>query len=120
VVGEKPTLPKNERTFSRNFNTSAFRPPAVGTFGNAAKDLFRGPGINNWDLSLFKTIPLGSERRTLQFRGEFYNAFNHTQFSGLDTTTRFDAQGRQVNERFGEFTSARASRRVQLALRLHF
>ncbi len=120
VVLENPVLPKSRRTFSRFFNTNAFRPPAVGTFGNAPKDVFRGPGINNWDISLFKNIPVGSERRKLQFRAELYNAFNHTQFSGVDTGTRFDAQGRQVNARFGEFTSARAARRIQLALRFTF
>jgi len=51
---------------------------------------------------------------------EFYNAFNHTQYSGLDTGARFDAQGRQVNARFGEFTAARNARIIQLALRFVF
>ena len=120
VVVEKPTIAKSERTFSRNFNTAAFRAPAVGTFGNAPKDVLRGPGLNNWDLSLFKNFPLHSERRKLQFRAEFYNAFNHTQFSGFDTAARFDAQGNQVNARLGEFTAARAPRRIQLALRFTF
>jgi hypothetical protein len=49
-----------------------------------------------------------------------YNAFNHTQFSALDTTARFDAQGNQVNSRLGEFTSALAPRTMQLALRFQF
>jgi len=119
VVVERPTIPRSERTFSRNFNTGAFRPPAVGTFGNAPKDVIRGPGTNNWDLSLFKNFRI-RERVRLQFRGEFYNAFNHTQFSGMDTTTRFDAQGRQVNQRLGEFTGSAPPRRIQLALRLSF
>jgi hypothetical protein len=120
VLIGKPTLPKSERTFSRNFNTEAFAPPAIGTFGNGAKDLVRGPGINNWDISVFKKISLPTERVKLQFRGELYNAFNHTQFSAFDTAARFDQQGRQTNARFGEFTSARQPRRMQLALRLSF
>lgn len=120
VVIANPVIPKGERTFSRNFNTEAFAAPAVGTFGNAPKDVIRGPGLNNWDISLFKAIPLGLERLKAQFRGEFYNAFNHTQFTSLDVNTRFDAQGKQVNARFGEFTAAAAARRIQLALRLQF
>jgi len=55
-----------------------------------------------------------------QLRGEFYNAFNHTQYTGLDTNARFDAQGKQANARLGEFTGAAAARRIQLALRLSF
>ncbi|MFB3825318.1 MAG: carboxypeptidase regulatory-like domain-containing protein [Bryobacteraceae bacterium] len=120
VVVADPVIPKSARTFSRNFNTEAFAAPAVGTFGTAAKDLIRGPGLNNWDISLFKAIPLGTERVRAQFRGEFYNAFNHTQFTGLDTNTRFDPQGRQANARFGEYTAAAAARRIQLALRVSF
>ena len=120
VLIGNPTIAKSERTFSRNFNTEAFAPPAIGTFGNGAKDLVRGPGINNWDISLFKKIALPVEKLKLQFRGELYNAFNHTQFSAFDTAARFDAQSKQTNARFGEFTSARQPRRMQLALRLSF
>lgn len=120
VVTGNPVLPKGERTFSRNFRTEVFRLPAIGTAGNAAKTVLRGPGINNWDMALFKTFPV-RERLRLQFRWEMYNAFNHTQFSGLDTAARFDpATGAQVNARFGEFTSTREPRQMQFALRLSF
>lgn len=119
VLGN-PVLPKSERTFSRNFRTEAFGLPAVGTTGNAAKTVVRGPGINNWDMALFKTIPLREQVR-LQFRWELYNAFNHTQFSAVDTGARYDpATGAQVNTRFGEFTAARDPRQMQFALRLNF
>ena len=61
------------------------------------------------------------ERLRLSFRAEAYNVFNHTQFSMLDTTARFDpATGQQVNGRFGAFTAARDPRQLQLALRLSF
>jgi len=120
VVLANPILPKSERSFSHNFPTDVFAPPAVGTFGNAPRDVIRGPGVNNWDLSLFKNFRLPGERFKLQFRGEAYNAFNHTQFSNLDTTARFDAQGNQTNARLSEFTAARPARRIQLALRLNF
>jgi hypothetical protein len=118
VIGD-PVLSKSERTFSRNFRTEVFRMPAVGTIGNAAKTLIRGPGINNWDVAIFKNIPIREAMR-FQFRWEMYNAFNHTQFSAVDTTARFDAQGAQVNNRFGEFTGARNPRQMQFALRFYF
>jgi hypothetical protein len=119
VITENPILPKSDRTFSRNFRTDVFNAPAVGTIGNAAKTNLRGPGINNWDIALFKNFAL-HERAKLQFRAELYNAFNHTQFNAYDAAARFDAQGRQVNARFGEFTAARLPRIVQLALRSNF
>ncbi len=118
VVGN-PVLPKSQRTFSQNFDTKVFRLPAKGTYGNSAKTVIRGPGINNWDVAIFKNIPL-HERLRLQFRAEFYNFFNHTQFSALDTTARFDPSGAQVNSRLGEFTTARNPRQIQFALRLQF
>ncbi|MBM3740306.1 MAG: hypothetical protein FJW39_31515 [Acidobacteria bacterium] len=112
-------MPKGERTFGRNFKTETVRPPTVGSIGNAARSNLRGPGINNWDIALFKNFEV-HERAKLQFRAEFYNAFNHTQFSSYDAGARFDAAGAQVNARFGEFTAARTPRIVQLALRLTF
>lgn len=119
VVTGNPVLPKSERNFSRNFRTEMFQPPAVGTIGNAAPTLVRGPGINNWDFALFKSFPI-HERLRFQLRGELYNAFNHTQFSAFDTTARFDSSGRQVNSRFGEYTAARNPRIIQLSLRVSF
>ena len=130
VVLHNPILPKDQRSTGRYFDTSAFAVPALGTTGNASKYVFRGPGINNWDLALFKNIPLRGERLHLQFRAEAYNAFNHTQFSdtagtsttpgGVDTHAKFDANGKQINPSFGQITAARANRRMQLALRLAF
>ena len=118
VLIADPRIPRGERTFDRNFNTAAFAPPRVGTIGNAAKDLIRGPGINNWDMSLFKTFAVHGERWKMQVRAETYNTFNHSQFSALDAAAQFNALGQQLNARFGEFTAARQPRRMQLALRL--
>ena len=94
--------------------------PAVGTIGNSARTLIRGPGINSWDVAVFKTFPI-REKYQIQFRWETYNTFNHTQFSGVDTAARFDtATGQQVNARLGQLTSARDGRRMQFALRFYF
>lgn len=121
VIGN-PILPKNERTPSRHFRTDVIRPPDASNFGigNAPRDVFRGPGTNNWDVSLFRTIPLGKDSRRLQFRLESYNLFNHTQFSGVNTAARFDAAGNQVNQDFGAYTSTLPSRRLQLGLKFMF
>jgi len=118
-VVQNPLLSKSQRTFSRNFNTQAFAMPAVGTWGNEANTEIRGPGINNFDIGLFKNITV-RERFRLQLRGEAYNAFNHTQFSSLNTTAQFNAAGAQVNAQFGAFTAAREARIMQLALRASF
>ncbi|MBL8233313.1 MAG: TonB-dependent receptor [Bryobacterales bacterium] len=109
-----------EREFSQWFNANVFARPAVGDPGNAPKDVFRRPGINNWDISVFKLFPIGSEKRNLQLRWEMYNAFNHTQFADVDSTARFDAQSQQVNTRLGEVIGARAPRRMQASLRFTF
>src|SRR5216684_5348066 len=65
-------LAHGDRTLPRWFDPTVFVRPAKGDPGNAPKDVFRGPGINNWDTTLFKILPIGSERRTLQLRWEVY------------------------------------------------
>ena len=115
-----PVIPKGRRTFSMNVDPAAFALPLPATLGNAAKYVFRGPGRNNWDISAFKNFRL-SERFRAQFRLESYNTFNHTQFSSLDTTIRFDTKTAQYTPTtFGQFTSAQLARRMQLALRVNF
>ncbi|MEO7144015.1 MAG: TonB-dependent receptor [Bryobacteraceae bacterium] len=96
-----------------------FGRPQQGMFGNAGVGVLRGPGVNNWDISLYRLIHMG-ERETLQLRLETYNTFNHTQFSTLSTQAKFDAQGNQVDPLFLQPTAARGPRRVQLAVRFNF
>ena len=107
-----------------HLNVNAFAAPtAPGNFGrgNAPKDVFRLPGTNNWDISLFKTFNLSRDGGVrLQYRLEMYNAFNHTQFTGVDTTARFDGSGNQVNALFGSYTAAANSRRIVMGLKLNF
>jgi hypothetical protein len=119
VVTGDPVLPKGDRTFFQNFRTDVFRAPAVGTVGNAARNLVRQPGTNNWDMTVTKNLQV-HERVRVQLRCELYNAFNHTQFSSFDTGARFDAQGNQVNSNFAAFTAASAARVLQLVLRVNF
>ncbi len=122
-VLSNPILPKSERTELRHFNTSAFAPPTRAEFGigNAPKDVLRGPGINVFDVSMFKNIPFDAEaKRRLQLRFEFYNFFNTASFQGVDTTGRFDAQGRQVSSTFGQYTSTLDARRIVLGAKFYF
>ncbi len=116
---QNPILARGSRSLDKWFNTSAFGAPGRLEFGNAPVDVFRGPGIANFDATFGKDFRI-TERTALQFRSEFYNLFNHTQFDGVDSAARFDAQGTQINARFGRVISARAPREIQLSLRLQF
>ena len=119
-VVSDPRLDKSARTFFRNFDTDAFRRTPRGSFGDAGVNILRGPGINNWDINITKRVPLFSEARYVQFRSELFNAWNHTQFSGLYATARFDAAGKQVDPNFGAFSAARTPRTIQLSLKVIF
>ncbi|PYU91639.1 MAG: hypothetical protein DMG25_14185, partial [Acidobacteria bacterium] len=63
------------------FNPALFSAEPFGGQGNANRRFFHGPGVNNWNLAVMKDIKL-TETMSLEFRGEFFNAFNHAQFYG--------------------------------------
>jgi hypothetical protein len=89
--------------------------------GTAPKFPFVGPGVENFDISLFKNFRLGGdEARRLQFRVETYNGLNHSQFTGVDNNARFDSAGNQVNQAFGQYVSAAPARRLVLGLKFYF
>lgn len=91
------------------FNVAAFANPGAGRFGNAGKGSLLGPGMWNADISLMKNTPWG-ENRNVQFRAEFFNALNHTNF---------DAPNVQANSaNFGRIFSAQDSRQIQLGLKV--
>jgi hypothetical protein len=122
VMVANPILPSGQRTLTQYFNTAAFAAPSIGTIGNAPKDVFRGPGINNWDLSFSKNFPI-QEKISFQLRWEMYNAFNHPSFQGVNTSASFAAPGAtaQLNGQFGQITSANGQPRVmQGSLRMTF
>jgi len=104
------------------FNTSVFkRPSGRGDLGNNCSNAkFTLPGFNNHDLSLFKKFKLGSEKRTLEFRWETFNSFNHTQFSAVGTTANFAADGTQTTTTFGKATAARDGRKMMFGLKFAF
>ena len=115
-------LPRDQRTVDRWFNTSVFkRPSGRGDLGNNCDNAkFSLPGFNSHDLSLFKRFNLRSEKRTLEFRWETFNTFNHTQFNAIGTTANFAADGTQNNASFGTVTSARDGRKMMFGLKFAF
>ena len=95
------------------FNKAAFAEVPAGLVrpGSAPRGAILGPGLQRWDLSLFKNTKI-NERFSTQFRAEAFNVFNHTNFNGVTTTFS--------SSRFGRVTSARDPRILQLALKLYF
>ncbi|MGH9407560.1 MAG: carboxypeptidase regulatory-like domain-containing protein [Terriglobia bacterium] len=70
-------------------NSAAFTEPAVGSIGlGCSRNLITGPGTNDWDMSLQKSIAI-TERVQFQLRIEAFNVFNHTQFSGYESTVDY-------------------------------
>jgi hypothetical protein len=107
-------------SFDHWFNTAAFARPPQGYYGNAPVYPIYGPGQNNFDITLAKKFPLWSEKRSLSFRSEFYNAFNHTQYDAVDNNAVFDPSGAQINGEFGQVVATRPPRVIQFSLRLDF
>ena len=123
-------LTQNNRNPDAAFATSFFSStPPTGRVGTSGRDQYYGPGLANYDFSVAKNFPLGSERLHLQFRGDLFNIFNHTNFS--------NPVSNQSSSSFGQITSTVGSsvatavgttaglvgggpRIVQFALRLTF
>ena len=89
-------------------------------FGNLGQNVLTGPGTENWDLSLYRVIPFKEGRVKAMLRLETYNTFNHTQFSGINSTAQFNTLGQQVNTAFLLPNGARPARYVQIAMRVTF
>lgn len=117
-----PNDVKDRNPLTGWFNTAAFsRPNGRGDIGNAPRNAVRRPGINNWDVALFKNFRFGGTR-AIQFRAEAFNVLNHTQFSDIDRNAQFDAAGKQVNANFGTAVNSttRPPRVIQLSFRVNF
>lgn len=109
-----PKLSSNrsrDERITQYFNPGAFTTPPVGSSGNASRNLLYGPGSITWDFSLFKNITL-FERRTLQFRGEFFNFLNVVNLGNPNTTLS--------NRNVGRILSAGPARVIQFGLKYIF
>ena len=105
------TDPRNGRSA---FNASLFSLPALGQVGTARRRFFYGPGISNFDMALEKNVRL-SESKSLEFRLEGFNVFNHAQFYGPSAVN-----GNISSANFGQVVSAAPPRLVQLAAKFSF
>jgi hypothetical protein len=131
VLGD-PYLPKDQRTFNRNYKTEMFTPPMPCTwtnqttacFGNAGPNLLTGPGYSNWDITLAKIIPIKylGEGRQLKFQAQGYNVWNHTEFSGVSSGQTYEISTGllQAGSSAGRISGARQSRQLAFSLRMEF
>jgi hypothetical protein len=134
----KAVIPSGKRNVLQYFNTSVISEPPRNTntsgqysnfVGNAGKVVVRGPGENNWDVALFKNIPI-KEHVTLQIRTEFYNLLNHPSFNSVDNEAIFKTEtqdtnknwipGAQSNGTFGSLNADAGARQIQLSGRISF
>jgi len=110
---------KDPHTVGEWFDTSIFSTPTGGTFGNTPRNFVRGPGRDNWSLSLFKNFMLNQERGSnIQFRAEFFNVWNHTQFIGNGQLNGISTNLGASD--FGKVTGAYDPRTIQLALKISY
>lgn len=93
------------------FNTACFQEAALGTWGTAKRNMLRGPGMADVDWGMYKNFKV-TEKLNIQFRSEFFNLFNHTNFGSPGT--------RVPNSDFGQIWSSSDPRILQFALRLSF
>jgi len=123
TTGEPLELNHNPRDGRPFFNPSAFALPAdnpaigdtmANTIGDSGRRFFSGPGINNFDLTLQKDLNLG-EAKSMEFRVEAFNAFNHAQFYGPNAV-----DGNINDSTFGYVVNAAPPRLVQLAVKIIF
>jgi hypothetical protein len=106
-----PNFARGERTLGEFFRTDCFAIPPPGHFGNAARGVVTGPGTNSWDLVVLKNFAIRESMR-LQFRSEFFNAFNHPEWG---------VPGRDMGaSSFGVVSSAGDPRIIQFGLKLMF
>jgi len=101
------------QTVQQWFSTNAFTAPAPGVWGNLTHNAVRGPGRDNWNLSMFKNFVFSESRGSrLEFRADAFNAWNHTQFRNVSNS--------DTASDFGQVTSAFDPRVFQLGMKLVF
>lgn len=124
VWGDRPnrigpgTLPASKRSVNKWFETSDFQMPNYSGpnpqwFGNAGKNILLAPGSTQWDISLIKRTPVNKSGNLLEFRVQFFNAFNHTNFY---------QPGNFINDpaNFGKISGAEPAREIEIALKYSF
>jgi hypothetical protein len=104
----------NPHTASEWFNTSCFSEPALGTIGSGRTGNVYGPGFQNWDFNIAKSIPLWGETKQFRIEANFFNIFNHLNFGNPDTNLPDGTS-------FGTITSQTGlSRQIQFGVKFLF
>jgi hypothetical protein len=114
VAAGSLALNRNARNGRPYFIPALFSENALGTPGDASRRYFHGPGMRNFDMALLKNLRL-TESKSVQFRLEAFNAFNHAQFFGPQAV-----DGNIGSASFGRVVSATAPRLVQAGVKLTF
>ena len=112
--GKSLSLHLNPRNSVAVFDATQLTLPTLGTMGNARRRFFSGPGMENFDATLSRSIRL-RENKTLEVRAEAFNLFNHAQFFGAAAV-----EGNMSSGSFGQSVSAMPPRLMQLAARYRF
>jgi len=99
------------------FNTCAFTDPPPGSFGDAGRNIVRGPGFQIWDASLLKQIPINESRR-FEFRAEFFNVPNHTNFTPSCAYCASPLD--MASGSYGFITAAKPPRQIQFGLKFYY
>lgn len=105
------------KTVGQYFNPLAFQAPANGAVGNLGRDTLTGPGYVDWDVSLAKSTQI-NERMRAQFRAEFFNVLNHSNFATPNAVVLSSAA--VASPTAGVITGASTSRQIQLGLKVLF
>jgi hypothetical protein len=113
--------PRKHSGFAFDPNQFTNATVAPGTIGNAPRSICCQPGINNWDMGIFKAFQLG-ERLRMEFRTEFYNIWNHTQFYSVDGNISDigTAANNYLDGTFGLAQKVRDPRQLQFGLKFVF
>jgi Carboxypeptidase regulatory-like domain len=101
------------------FNTAAFTPNAIGTFGQTGRGILRRPNAVSLDASLFRLIPMG-ERVRGELRVEVFNVLNHPNFDLFNNTGGYSDSQTVNSAAFGAVAKATDPRLIQIALKLRF
>jgi hypothetical protein len=111
-VSGSPASQSTAQMLTNYFNGYTFTTPGPNApFGNLGRNAFRAPGLENWDLGVSKNFRI-TEGIKLQFRSEFFNVMNHTNF-GLPVQTSNSSS-------FGTITTTYPARQIQFALKVLF
>ena len=104
----------NGRNSKPAFNTALFSEETLGQLGNSKRRMFYGPGIENLDLTVARTVRL-REQKELLFLVEAFNALNHAQFFGPQSV-----EGKISDSSFGQIIQASAPRLMQVVAKFRF